>query len=412
MTAQILTTTRELHSRVSDGIRVGMLGRLSARSCGRPPSVVAAGVRSFHGRGPRSHPDDEPPPVSRLTSMARHPHPDEQPLRVVVAGAGVGGLETMVALRSLRGRRVELTLVAPQDDFIVHALEIFEPFGLGVAQRYPVAALAAELDAVFRHDAVARVDRDERTVHLQSGDELAYDRLVLAVGAFPYPAYEHGVCFKRAPTRRRSTGSSTTYAAVGRAPGDRRSAGVHVDAAGLRAGPHGCGPGRAATADPGHVRDRTAWGCSARRRVSGCARRWEPPGSNCSPAFVPLSRSDERGALAGSQAGLRPRRSPASALRARTARASPATATASSSSTTPSGCATTTTSSPSAMRRPAHTSRAVWPPSRPMSSPSRSRGSWVPSIPRARTVPSCAASCGPPMAPLPARRSARGTHVG
>lgn len=41
MTAQILTTTRELHSRVSDGIHVRMLGRLSARSCGRPPSGVA-----------------------------------------------------------------------------------------------------------------------------------------------------------------------------------------------------------------------------------------------------------------------------------------------------------------------------------------------------------------------------------
>ena len=130
--------------------------------------------------------------------MARHPHPDDNPLRVVVAGAGVGGLETMVALRSLVGHRVALTLVAPQDDFTVHALEVFEPFGLGSAQRYPVAALAADLDATFLHDAIARVERDDRVVQLQSGDELVYDRLVLAVGAFPYPAYEHGVCFTRA----------------------------------------------------------------------------------------------------------------------------------------------------------------------------------------------------------------------
>ena len=130
--------------------------------------------------------------------MARHPHPDDNPLRVVVAGAGVGGLETMVALRNLAGHGVALTLVAPQDDFTVHALEVFEPFGLGSAQRYPVAELAADLDATFRHDAVARVERDDRVVQLQSGDELVYDRLVLAVGAFPYPAYEHGVCFKRA----------------------------------------------------------------------------------------------------------------------------------------------------------------------------------------------------------------------
>jgi sulfide:quinone oxidoreductase len=130
--------------------------------------------------------------------MARHPHPDEQPLRVVVAGAGVGGLETMVALRSLVGHGVALTLVAPQDDFTVHALEVFEPFGLGHAQRYPVSALAADLDATFHHDAVVRVERDDRTVQLQSGDELVYDRLVLAVGAFPYPAYEHGLSFTRA----------------------------------------------------------------------------------------------------------------------------------------------------------------------------------------------------------------------
>jgi sulfide:quinone oxidoreductase len=130
--------------------------------------------------------------------MARHPHRDEHPLRVVVAGAGVAGLETMVALRGLVGQRVALTLVAPQDDFTVHALEVFEPFGLGLAQRYPVSRLAADLDAAFRHDAVARVERDDRTLRLQSGGDLIYDRLVLAVGAFPYPAYEHGLCFTRA----------------------------------------------------------------------------------------------------------------------------------------------------------------------------------------------------------------------
>ena len=139
-----------------------------------------------------------PRAATTLQSMARHPHPDETPVRVVVAGAGVGGLETMVALRSLVGHRVALTLVAPQDDFTLHALDAFEPFGLEPAQRWALGDLAADLEAAFRHDAIARVERDDRTVHLQSGDELVYDRLVLAVGAFPYPAYEHGVCFTRA----------------------------------------------------------------------------------------------------------------------------------------------------------------------------------------------------------------------
>jgi sulfide:quinone oxidoreductase len=129
--------------------------------------------------------------------MARHLHCQNDPLRVVVAGGGVGGLETLAALRGLAGHRVALTLVAPEDDFTVRALEVLEPFGLGRPQRFALAALAPDLDVAFHHDAVARVERDDRVVHLQSGGELAYDVLVLAVGAFAYPAYEHGVCFER-----------------------------------------------------------------------------------------------------------------------------------------------------------------------------------------------------------------------
>src|SRR6266516_4122297 len=128
--------------------------------------------------------------------MAHHPHSDHEPLRVVVAGGGVAGLETLVALRGLVGHRVALTLVTPEDDFTVRALEVLEPFGLGASQRYPLVELAADLDARFVRDAVARVERSERTVRLESGGELAYDVLVLAVGAFPHPAFDHGVCFE------------------------------------------------------------------------------------------------------------------------------------------------------------------------------------------------------------------------
>jgi sulfide:quinone oxidoreductase len=134
--------------------------------------------------------------MGTVAMMARHPHSDHEPLRVVVAGGGVAGLETLIALRGLVGHRMALTLVAPEDDFTVRALEVFERFGLGRAQRYALAELATDLDASFVRDAVARVERDDRVVHLQSGEELAYDVLVLAVGAFPYPAFAHGVCFE------------------------------------------------------------------------------------------------------------------------------------------------------------------------------------------------------------------------
>jgi sulfide:quinone oxidoreductase len=133
--------------------------------------------------------------LRRMHDESRSP---DEPLRVVVAGGGIAGLETMVALRGLVGHRVALTLVEPADELTIRALEVFEPFGAGHPRRYPLAELAADLDARLVGDSVARVDRDERRVHLRSGADLTYDVLVLAVGAFPYPAYEHGVCLERA----------------------------------------------------------------------------------------------------------------------------------------------------------------------------------------------------------------------
>jgi sulfide:quinone oxidoreductase len=131
--------------------------------------------------------------------MDPHSHlHDHTPLEVVVAGAGVGGLEAMVAIHGLAGGRAHLTLVAPEDDFRVRALEMFEPLDDAPPQRYPLSELAADLDATFVRDAIGRVERDEHFVHLQSGATLTYDVLVIAVGAFPEPAYEYGVCLDRA----------------------------------------------------------------------------------------------------------------------------------------------------------------------------------------------------------------------
>jgi sulfide:quinone oxidoreductase len=130
--------------------------------------------------------------------MLRPAHPDHEPLRVVVAGAGIAGLETVVALRGLVGHAVAPTLVDPAESFTVHALDVLEPFGVGQAHRYPIAELAGELDAEHVHDAIARIEHDEHEVHLRSGRVLGYDVLVVAVGAFPYPAFDAGICFEHA----------------------------------------------------------------------------------------------------------------------------------------------------------------------------------------------------------------------
>jgi sulfide:quinone oxidoreductase len=148
----------------------------------------------------RAAPDERARARSDPPAMSREFSPDvtTAPVRVVVAGGGVAGLETLVALRALAGDRVSATLVAPDESFALRALDVFEPFDVGRANRYPLGELAADLGVAHEHDCVARVDRARQRVRLRSGAELPYDALVVAVGAIPYPAFDHGVVFDRA----------------------------------------------------------------------------------------------------------------------------------------------------------------------------------------------------------------------
>jgi sulfide:quinone oxidoreductase len=119
--------------------------------------------------------------------------PAPHPSRVVVAGGGVAGTEALLALRELGGDRCELTLVAPQPDFVYRPLAVAEPFGLGARRRYRLADVAADTDARFVPAGVAAVDDSARTVTLQSGDRLEYDALLLATGARSVPALQGAV---------------------------------------------------------------------------------------------------------------------------------------------------------------------------------------------------------------------------
>jgi len=126
---------------------------------------------------------------------------DEAPLGVLIAGAGVGGLETLVALRGLAPQEVAPTLIAPDETFSFRALSVFEPFGYEPAHPYRLSELTGALDAGRRREAVAAVDRGRREVRLRSGSVMPYDVLVLATGAVPYPAFDHGVLFDYARNR-------------------------------------------------------------------------------------------------------------------------------------------------------------------------------------------------------------------
>ena len=64
------------------------------------------------------------------------------PLKVVVAGGGVAGLEVLLALRHLAGNRIERTLLTPEEEFVYRPMSVAEPFACGHAQRHRLDAIA------------------------------------------------------------------------------------------------------------------------------------------------------------------------------------------------------------------------------------------------------------------------------
>lgn len=117
----------------------------------------------------------------------------EAPLNVVVAGGGVAGLEALLALRDLAGDRVELTLIEPASEFVFRPMATAETFARGHGQRVPMRRLAADVGARLLHARLTGVDDERHLALVDDGDPVAYDALVVAVGAQSEPAFRQAV---------------------------------------------------------------------------------------------------------------------------------------------------------------------------------------------------------------------------
>ena len=102
--------------------------------------------------------------------------------RVVIVGGGVAGLEALIALHDQAGDRAELTLVAPDQDFVYKPLIVEEPFDLGPAEQYALEPLVEEFGARFVQQAAKSVQPDEHTIGLEDGSKLDYDFLIVCAG--------------------------------------------------------------------------------------------------------------------------------------------------------------------------------------------------------------------------------------
>src|SRR5215218_5365998 len=111
------------------------------------------------------------------------------PLRVLVAGGGVAGLEALLALKDLAEERVTLTLLAPEREFVYRPMAVAVPFARGSMQRVDLADVARETGAELVRGELAEVDVDAREAVLADGRRVGYDALLVAVGACSEAAY-------------------------------------------------------------------------------------------------------------------------------------------------------------------------------------------------------------------------------
>lgn len=109
---------------------------------------------------------------------------------VVVVGGGIAALELVLALRSLAGDRVRITIIAPQDEVRLRLESIAAPLGLGDESRLSLEAFARDAQATFMQASIVRVEPEGRILVLRGGGTHTYDALVLAPGASRAPAFD------------------------------------------------------------------------------------------------------------------------------------------------------------------------------------------------------------------------------
>src|SRR4051795_11551233 len=115
---------------------------------------------------------------------------------LLIAGSGPAALEGALAVQRLAGERFRITLLSDRDELVYRPVAVAEPFGLGSPQRFSLARLAAERGFELRLGALASVEPEAHRVRTADGDEIAYDALLLALGARSREAVPGAVIFR------------------------------------------------------------------------------------------------------------------------------------------------------------------------------------------------------------------------
>ena len=117
-------------------------------------------------------------------------------VHVVIAGAGIAGVETLLALRALGNEAVRVTLIAPEPTLFYRPAATAEAFEDGAPTTYDVRAITSDLGADYNQARLVFVGSRQRYIRLSSGVRVTYDALVLATGTRPSAGIAGAVMFR------------------------------------------------------------------------------------------------------------------------------------------------------------------------------------------------------------------------
>jgi sulfide:quinone oxidoreductase len=116
-----------------------------------------------------------------------------------VVGGGSAATEVVLVLRE-HGAPVRVTVVAPEPETDLAALPVAGPFVVS-GDRQDLATIAKDVGAELVRGRAVAVDAHRHRVHLDGGRALAYDVLVLAVGASPRRTIDRALTLYGEPGR-------------------------------------------------------------------------------------------------------------------------------------------------------------------------------------------------------------------
>ncbi len=112
---------------------------------------------------------------------------------MIIVGGGVAALETSLALHDLAPAETDVTVLAPNEEFVYRPMTIREPLAYGRARRYPLAPILRDAGATLLAGELDWIDPGNQTIHTKDEEAIEYDALVLALGAKIVPRYSNAL---------------------------------------------------------------------------------------------------------------------------------------------------------------------------------------------------------------------------